>query len=40
MLTANAPLAEMLAIIREHVIAILAESHAGSTNHLMRVEPK
>ena len=39
MLTAHTPLAEVLAIVREQVVAILAQPRAGSTGHLVTGGP-
>jgi len=38
-LAAHAPLAEVLAIVREHAVAVLTEPQTGSPHHFMLLEP-
>jgi len=39
MLTADAPFAEVLAIVHQQVIAIFTEPQAGATDHFLGIEP-
>jgi hypothetical protein len=39
MLTAHAPFAKVFAVVRQHVVAILAQPQASPTDHFIPIEP-